>query len=209
MWHNIKQPSEEWLSLRAGLITSTGLAKVMANFGKAFGEPAKKYAVDLALEQITGVPVSSDYSNSHMQRGNEEEPIARMLYEDTFFSTVTNGGFFEDGTFGTSPDGLIGDDGMIEIKSAIPSIHYSRLVSGSFDAAYKWQLVHHLKVSGRDWIDFCSYCSSFPEDKRLFVKKVYKQDFSKEFEMVDQRMAEFLPLVNQTKENILSKEYSL
>ena len=101
-YHDIEQNSDEWYQMRAGKLTSSNLAKVMANYGKAFGEPAKKYAVTIAVEQITGKPISSDYQNEHMQRGHEQEPIARELYEQETFSTVYNGGFFCSDSIGCS-----------------------------------------------------------------------------------------------------------
>jgi hypothetical protein len=209
MWHNVEQNGDEWFLLRAGKITASSLNKVMANYGKAFGEPAKKYAVDIAVQQITGSTSGGGYSNEHMARGHEEEPLARMAYEDRYFSDVTNGGFFDCGDTGTSPDGLVGFDGMLEIKSALPSVHYARLSKQSFDSAYKWQLVGHLKFSELDWVDFASYCSSFPDDKKLYVHRSYKDDFKAEFEMVDNRLGEFRELISTIKENILNKNYSL
>ena len=209
MWHDVDQNGDEWFLLRAGKITASSLSKVMANYGKAFGEPAKKYAVDIAVQQITGKTSGGGYSNEHMDRGHEEEPLARMAYEAQYFCDVTNGGFFEDGDTGTSPDGLVSTMGMIEIKSAIPSVHYSRIAKQSFDSAYKWQLVGHLKFTGRDWVDFISYCSSFPDDKKLYVHRSYKEDFTEEFAMVDSRIGEFRKLIESTKEVIINNEYSV
>jgi len=209
MWHDIEQNADEWFLLRAGKVTASSLNKVMANYGKAFGDPAKKYAVDIAVQQITGATSGGGYSNEHMDRGHEEEPLAKMLYEETYFCDVTNGGFFEDGDTGTSPDGLVSTDGMVEIKSALPAIHYNRIKKQSYDSAYKWQLVGHLKISRRDWVDFISYCSSFPDDKKLYVHRSYKEDFSKEFEMVDARLKEFRTLISETKATILNNNYSV
>jgi len=209
MWHDIEQNADEWFLLRAGKVTASSLNKVMANYGKAFGDPAKKYAVDIAVQQITGSTSGGGYSNEHMDRGHEEEPLAKMLYEETYFCDVTNGGFFEDGDTGTSPDGLVGTEGMVEIKSALPAVHYNRIKKQSYDSAYKWQLVGHLKISGRDWVDFISYCSSFPDDKKLYVHRSYKEDFSKEFEMVDARLKEFRTLISETKATILNNNYSV
>ena len=102
MWHDIEQNADEWFLLRAGKVTASSLNKVMANYGKAFGDPAKKYAVDIAVQQITGSTSGGGYSNEHMDRGHEEEPLAKMLYEETYFCDVTNGGFFEDGRIQTA-----------------------------------------------------------------------------------------------------------
>ena len=209
MWHDIDQNSDEWFLLRAGKVTASSLNKVMANYGKAFGEPAKKYAVDIAVQQLTGSTSGGGYTNEHMDRGHEEEPLAVMAYEAEFFCDVTNGGFFELGDVGTSPDGLVGDNGMIEIKSAIPSIHYARIAKQSFDSTYKWQLVGHLKFTGRDWVDFISYCSSFPEDKKLYTHRSTPDDFKEEFKMVDERLGEFKKLIASTKETILNNNYSI
>ena len=144
-FHNVEQNSDEWFLLRSGKVTASSLNKVMANYGKAFGDPAKKYAVEIAVQQITGIASGGGYSNDHMERGHMEEPLARMAYEERFFCDIDNGGFFDGGSVGTSPDGLVGDDGLIEIKSAIASIHYARIAKQSFDSTYKWQLVGHLK----------------------------------------------------------------
>lgn len=209
IFHDVAQNSELWLSLRGGKPTSSKLSVIMAHYGKAFGEPAKKYAVDIAIEQITGVPVSAGYSNDHMERGHEEEPLARMLYEQETFSTVANGGFFDHGFFGCSPDGLVSIDGLIEVKAAIPSIHYDRVCSQSFDSAYKWQLIGNMKFTERDWIDFVSYCGSFPQGKKLYVHRLNKADYAKEMQMIDERLAEFLALVATTKQQILDSEYFL
>ena len=92
-FHDVDQNTDEWFAMRAGLLTSSKLGTIMANYGKAFGEPAKKYAVNIAIEQITSKPIASSYSNEHMERGHEQEPIARMLYEEETFSEVSNGGF--------------------------------------------------------------------------------------------------------------------
>ena len=209
IFHDVDQNSDEWYELRGGKITSSSLSKIMANYGKAFGEPAKKYAVDIAIEQITGVAVSSGYSNDAMQRGHEEEPLARKMYEDQFFCDVDNGGFFELGAIGCSPDGLVSDNGVIEIKSAIPSIHYARIEKQSYDSAYKWQLIGNLKFTGRDWIDFISYCSSFPVEHQLYVFRLHKCDYEDEFKMIDERCDEFIELISNTKQKILSSDYFL
>lgn len=208
-FHDIEQNTEQWDDMRVGRITGSALSTAMANYGKPFGEPAKKYAVSIAVGQITGKVDSNGYSNEHMARGHEEEPIARMLYEQEYFCEVQNGGFFEDGDIGCSPDGIISKDGLIEIKSAIPSIHYKRICKASFDSAYKWQLIGNMKITGRDWIDFISYCSSFPDEKKLYVYRCHAEDFKKEYEMIDIRLTEFRELISESKDKILNSNYSI
>lgn len=206
-FHDIKQNTDEWFKLRSERLTSSKLGVIMANFGKAFGEPAKKYAVNIAIEQITHTPIASTYTNEHMLRGHEQEPIARDIYECETFSEVLNGGFFGSDFIGCSPDGLVDDDGVIEIKSVISSIHYANIKRQSVDPAYRWQCIGNLKFTGRDWLDFISYCSEFPEDKQIFIHRIMKENLTDEFKMIDDRVCEFKKLVDQSKEMILQSKY--
>jgi hypothetical protein len=204
---NVEQNTDDWYSLRAGKLTSSNLSKVMANLGKAFGEPAKKYAVNIAIEQITGNPITSNYSNDHMERGHEQEPIARGLYEQEIFCEVENGGFFDGGFIGCSPDGIL-DDGVIEIKSVIPSVHFANIKRGTVDPAYKWQCIGNLQYTGREWLDFISFCADFPEDKQLFTHRLYAENLSEEFKILNDRTHQFESLVNDTKQLILKSNYT-
>lgn len=206
-FHDVEQNTDEWFDMRGGLLTSSKLGVIMAGFGKAFGEPAKKYAVNIAVEQITGKAIASGYQNEHMQRGHDQEPLARELYEATTFQEVTNGGFFASDFIGCSPDGLVGEPGAIEIKSVIPTTHFANIKRGGLDPAYKWQCYGNLLFTGRDWLDFISYCQDFPEGKQLFTHRIRKEDCQKEFEQIEQRVLEFEVLVNQTKQTILESNY--
>ena len=179
----------------------------MANFGKSFGEPAKKYAANIAIEQITGEPIPSDYTNEHMQRGHEQEPIARMLYEESTFTDVSNGGFFSSDFVGCSPDGLVDDDGAVEIKSVIATTHFATVKRQALDPAYRWQCIGILKFTDREWLDFISYCQVIPEGKQLFIHRLIADNLKEEFEKIDQRVYEFEQLVKSTKETILNNDY--
>jgi len=206
-FYDIPQNEDLWFQMRAGRLTSSKLGTIMANYGKAFGEPAKKYAVNIAIEQITGNAIASTFSNEHMERGHEQEPVARMLYEEDMFCEVSNGGFFGSEFIGCSPDGLVYDDGLIEIKSVIAPVHYASVKRHNVDPAYKWQCIGNLKFTGRDWIDFISYCEDFPEDKRLFTYRLYKANLSEEFAMLDARIEIFKTLVDDTRKMILESSY--
>lgn len=206
IWHDVEQNGEEWDALRLGKATASNFGLIMANDGKAFGEPARRYALQLALEQIKGCKSEFGFSNDHMERGHEQEPIARMLYEEMNFADVDNGGFFDHETYGDSPDGLVGQDGLVEIKSVIAATHYSTLTRGSFDPAYRWQLVGHLDCSGRDWVDFISYCSDFPDGKQLIVYRLTAAECETEIVRLRARRKDFLELVADTKRRILELE---
>ncbi len=201
-FHDIQQNTDAWMALRCGKATASNFACFMANDGKAFGDPAKKYALQIALEISTGKKAEFSFSNEHTERGHEQEPVARMLYEQERFTDVSNGGFFCWGEYGDSPDGLIDDDGVIEIKSVIAPTHYATLLRGSFDPSYRWQLVGHLDCTGRDWVDFISYCADFPEDKQLIVHRLHREQCETDLKRLAERRAEFLALVQDTLKTI-------
>ena len=204
---DVDQNSDAWFQMRAGKLTSSNLGKVMANYGKAFGEPAKKLAAAVAVQRITGKCSENGYSNEHMERGHEQEPLARMLYENETFCDVTNGGFFESDFIGCSPDGLVHTDGVIEIKSVIENVHYANIKRGGLDPAYRWQCIGNLKFTDRDWLDFVSYCQAFPIGKQLYVHRINKQDLVKEFKMIDFRIAGFRELVDNITKTINETNY--
>jgi len=208
-FHNVEQNRDEWYLLRAGKLTGSSFGKIMANDGKAFGEPAKKLAMTIAVERITGRPAGSSYSNDHMERGHEQEPVARMAYEDRTFSEVTNGGFFDCGLVGCSPDGLVGDDGLIEIKSVIANVHLTNLKRQSYDPAYKWQIIGNMYHTGRQWIDFVSYCAEFPEDKRLFICRLHINQVKEEVERLQRREEKFFKLVEDYTQIIETYDYEV
>lgn len=199
MWHDVKQNTEAWDELRLGKATGSKAGVWMANDGKAFGEPAKDYALQLALEIETGRKAEYSFTNGHMERGHEQEPIARMMYEAEYFATVTNGGFYDCGEYGDSPDGLVGADGIIEIKSVTAAIHYANLRRGAPDPAYKWQTASHIDCSGtRLWVDWCSYCSDFPAGRQLIVYRVTRDGIADQLERLRARRTAFLDLVRET-----------
>lgn len=204
-WHDVQQNTEAWDALRLGKVTVSQFSCFMANQGKAFGEPAKRYALQIALEIITGKKSEFSFTNDHMLRGHEQEPIARRLYEETNFVDVTNGGFFDCGDYGDSPDGLVGNDGVIEIKSVTAPVHYATLQRESFDPAYKWQLIGHLDCTERDWVDFISYCADFPETAQLMTHRLYRKDYQEDIQKLQIRRAQFIDFIQLTLNRIKKK----
>ena len=206
-FHDIEQNTDEWLGLRAGKMTSSAFSKVMANYGAAFGKPAKDYAVSICIERMTGRPISGGFSNGHTERGHEQEPLAIMAYEEENFCEVLKGGFFDLGDVGCSPDGRVGEDGLIEVKSVIPSVHYANITRQSYDPTYKWQLYGNLKLTQREWIDFISFCANFPQDKQIYRCRLYRSQLAEEFAMIDKRLDEFRLLIEKTHKQISESNY--
>lgn len=197
LWHDTQQNSEEWFNLRLGKATMSHGNAIMAYYPKKFGDTALKYALQLALEKINGVKAEYSFSNKHMLRGIAQESIAVALYEEENFVSISNGGFFDHDDWGDSPDGLIDDDGIIEIKSVIAETHYETMMRGTPDPAYKWQIIGHLDASGRDWVDFVSYCSDFPEGNQLLTYRVHRDDVMNDIAALRVRRREFIELVQQ------------
>lgn len=197
-WIDVEQNTDEWMALRFGKATASQFPTIMANEGKAFGEPAKRYALELALQLVTGRKAEYSFKTEHMERGHAMEPDALERYEQLNDVLVTNGGFFDGGRFGDSPDGLIGDDGGLEIKSVIASVHYASLIRESFDPAYKWQLVGHLMCSGREWFDFASYCTDFPDSSNLLVYRLNRSECEDDINRLQSRLNDFIALVDKT-----------
>lgn len=170
--HEMEQGSDDWFNVRAGKATSSNFACIMAN-DESFGEPAKRYAMRIALEKKTGRMIET-YSNERMKLGVELEPVARRLYEESKLVNVEEVGFMEYGRWGSSSDGLVGGDGIIEVKSVDYPSHFKRMKNGGYDTAYRWQIVGELAIFERDWCDFVSYCPLFPDDKQLYIFRVNK-----------------------------------
>ncbi len=196
MWIDVQQNTKEWFDFRVKKVTSSNFSKILANEGKAFGNPAIEYAQKVALEIVTGErDESSSFTNAHMQRGSDLEPVASELYEIETLYTVTNGGFNDCGSLGDSPDGNVLDNGCIEIKCVVPNTHWKRLKLGGFDTAYKWQIHGHIWLGEKDWCDFISYCPEMPKEKQLYIFRVERDD--EMIERLDVRLKEFLELVNE------------
>jgi len=188
MWIDVKQNTDKWFDLRLGKITSSNFGKIMANYGKAFGNPAIEYAQKVALEIVTGKrDESGSFSNGYMERGHELEPLAIEQYEIENFVTVTNGGFHVDVQYGDSPDGHVGDNGCIEVKSVIPNTQWKRIKKGGIDSSYKWQVQGHLMIGDKEWCDFISYCPEMPEEKQLHVVRVFV-DYEMRTQLIDRLM---------------------
>jgi hypothetical protein len=203
IFHDVIQNSEEWFILRLGKPTTSKFNVFMANYGKSFGEPAKRYAFKLAKEQVTGEKNEEEsYSNKHMDNGHLWEPVAKEAYESKTFYTVENGGFCQHDKYniGGSPDGLINIfNGGIEIKSVIDYTQRNTIKRNSFDPAYKWQLLGNMWLCDLDWIDFISYGYTYTEGKKLFTHRLKKEDYIKEIEMIEPRLLEFLELIEEEK----------
>lgn len=169
-----EQGSDEWKAARLGIPTASEFVTVMRTKGKAGDGSSKErrtYMHKLIGEILTGEPAES-YTNAHMERGKAMEDEARDLYAFMHDIEPQRVGFIRDGQKGASPDSLLGKDGGLEIKTALPHIQIDRLLRDEVPAEHVAQVQGNIWVSGREWWDFCSYWPKLP----LFVKRVYRDD---------------------------------
>ena len=169
---DVEQGTEEWLAMRCGILTASEMNLIVTPTLKpASNDKERAHLFELLGQRITGY-VEPRYVSDDMLRGQWDEIDARIKYRD-HFGPVTECGFItnDDHGFviGYSPDGLVGDDGLIECKSRRQRFQVETIVSDSVPVEYMLQLQTGLLVSGREWIDFISYCGGMP----MYVKRVF------------------------------------
>ena len=173
IYDELEQGSTEWLEARRGIVTASTVGKLLTSTGKVANNDTSRALIEtLAIERITG-RVEYIHPSRAMQMGTLLEPTARELYE-RHHAPVTEVGFIRTelagrARLGYSPDGLVGDDGLLEIKSRTPRIQSHTIRLGKVPPANMAQLQCGLLVTGREWIDYCSYSPGM----HLFVKRVY------------------------------------
>lgn len=171
--YDVEQGSEEWLMMRLGKLTASKFADVMSKGrGDKPSKTRESYIYQLAAEILTGQPVES-FKNSAMEWGNECEPAARAAYELANDVDVIQCAFIElSDRVGVSPDGLVGEDGLVEIKCPNTTTQLKRFISGEFPKEYMAQVQGQMWVSGREWCDFVSFDPRIDGDAGYFQVRV-------------------------------------
>lgn len=170
--YDVKQGSQEWHDVRRGIVTASLVGKLITP--KSIKPADNDYSRDvtriIAAERITGF-TEPTFISSDMWRGIDDEPRARAKYSE-HYAPVTEVGFMVEEMCGVrigySPDGLVGDDGLIEIKSRRAKAQLATILTDEVPLENMAQLQCGLLVSGRDWIDYVSYCGGMP----MFVTRV-------------------------------------
>jgi putative phage-type endonuclease len=169
----IEQGSPEWFNARLGRVTASRVADVLAKTKSGYSASRATYMAELIVERLTGKRVDS-FVNSSMMWGTNTEPLARAAYESHTGVLVEEVGFVPHPTIsmsGASPDGLIGKDGLIEIKCPNTATHIETLMSGSVPLKYLYQMQWQMICARREWCDFVSFDPRMPEDMQLFVQR--------------------------------------
>lgn len=173
-----EQRTEEWVQLRCGKVTGSRICDVLAEIKKGEAASRKNYRAEIIVETLIGIPVEQ-YVSKEMQWGTDTEPFARAAYELEHDASITTVGFATHSMidrFGASPDGLVGDDGLVEIKCPNTATHLEYLLSGTVPAAYQPQMLAEMACTGRQWCDFVSFDPRLPKRLQLFVRRFPRDD---------------------------------
>jgi putative phage-type endonuclease len=175
----IDQRTPEWFAARLGKVTASKIADVMAS-GRA-GAPSvtrANYLAQLLCERLTGRPTEG-FTSDAMQHGTDNEPIAINAYEMAQDVIVSPIGFVDHPSIamsGASPDGLVGEDGLIEVKCPNSATHLATLKNGSIDGRYVKQMQWQMACTGRAWCDFVSFDPRMPDHMQLHIQHVRRDD---------------------------------
>lgn len=170
----IEQGTSEWLQLRLGKVTASRVADIMAKTKTGPSASRNNYLIELALQRVTGT-VEQGYTNDAMAWGTATEPQARVAYEVKTGNFVDQIAFVEHDIiewFGCSPDGLINNDGLIEIKCPNSATHWATIKDNKPPNKYVIQMQTQMACTNRQWCDFVSFAPRMPERSQLFVCRV-------------------------------------
>lgn len=172
------QGSAEWLSARAGCLTASAIADMLAKTKTGESASRANLRARLVAERLTGIP-QDGFSNAAMQWGNEQEPFARAAYEIHSGNLVDQTGLVMHPNIpyaGASPDGLIDECGLVEIKCPNTATHVEYLLSGTPPNKYQPQMMWQMECTGRQWCDFVSFDPRMPEHLQLFVVRFERDE---------------------------------
>ena len=199
---DIEQGTDEWFAIRCGKVTASRVADVIATTKSGYSASRANYEAQLICEILTGKPAES-FTNAAMQWGTETEPLARAQYELKTGNMVNQIGFVVHPIIeqaGASPDGLIGEDGCIEIKCPNTSTHLDTLLSQKVPSKYITQMTWQMLCTGRKWCDFVSYDPRLPDNLQLFIQRIeLDEDYAKKLQ---NEVVMFLVEVNEKVEKL-------
>ena len=170
----IEQGTDEWFAIRIGKVTASRVADLLAKTKSGYSASRDNYMAQLVCERLTGQKGES-FTNSAMQHGTDTEPLARLAYEVSQNVLVDQVGFVPHPSIkmaGASPDGLVGDNGLLEIKCPNTATHIETLLSETVPTKYFTQMQFQMACTEREWCDFVSFDNRLPAELQLFVKRV-------------------------------------
>jgi len=201
----LEQRTPEWFATRAGKVTASRIADLMARTKTGWGASRKNYAAQLVAERLTGT-VEQSYCNAAMQWGIDTEASAREAYCQHMLCSVDEIAFVDHPTIGmagASPDGLIGSDGLLEIKCPGTATHIETLLGGTIPEKYRLQMLFQMACTERSYCDFVSFDPRLPETMRLFVQRLPRDDDA--IAEIEREVVTFLGEVDRTVSELRAK----
>lgn len=203
----IVQGSAEWIAIRCGKVTASRIADVVAKdrSGKGWGVSRSNYAAQLVAERLTGA-VAESFTSAAMQWGTDMEPDARAAYQFYANTRVVQVGFVNHPSIadsGASPDGLVGEEGLVQFKCPNTATHLDTLFGGSIPGGYQKQMLWEMACTGRQWCDFASFDPRMPESMRLHVTRFPRDDDA--IKVLETEVVEFLNELRLTVHRLRSK----
>lgn len=203
---NIEQRSPEWFAARRGKVTASRVYDIVKTIRNGdYAASRKNYAAELVMQRLTGQD-PEPITNEYIEWGMANEPLARQAYEQRAGTPVIEVGFIDHPALafsGASPDGLVGDDGLIEIKCPTPATHQDTLLNETVKEQYKLQMLWQMACTGRKWCDFVSFDPRMPENMQLFIKRFERDDA--EIKNIELEVELFLDEVAKTVSNLQAK----
>lgn len=199
----IEQGTPEWFAQRLGRVTASRVADVIAKTKTGVSASRANYLAQLVAERLTG-QAADTFKSGSMQHGTETEPMARMAYETETGQMVTEVAMIQHPKIemaGASPDGLVGDDGLVEIKCPNTSTHIATLMADKAPSGYMAQMQWQMACTGRAWVDFVSFDPRMPEDMQLFIKRVPRDE--KLIAEYEAEVIKFLAEVQETVDKLI------
>lgn len=176
--NEIEQRTDDWYAVRLGKVTASRVSDLMAKTQSGYAASRKNYMAQLVIERLTNTKAES-FSSGYMQWGTEQEPFARAAYEAAQDVMVEELGFVPHPTIewaGASPDGLVGDDGLVEIKCPSTATMIETLLSEKVPSNYMAQMQFQMACTGRKWCDYVVFDPRMPAKAQLFIKRVNRDD---------------------------------
>lgn len=173
------QGSAEWLASRAGKVTASRVADVLAKIKTGEAAARRDYKAQIVAEILTGRPQEDGYINAEMQFGIDTEPLARAAYEAATGELVEQVGLVVHPTIdraAASPDGLVGVSGLVEIKCPKVATHLNYILDGVVPSKYQPQMLWQMACCGREWCDFVSFRPDLPPELQLFQVRFLRDE---------------------------------
>lgn len=205
MTEELQQGTDEWRRARAGSLGASSLHEALAKTRNGWGASRANLLSRLVVERLTGVPQDT-YQNNAMRNGIEREPEARAAYQFEKATLVKTVGLIKHPTIAwshCSPDGLVGDDGLVELKCPAENTHLETLLGAPPPQKYVYQCAWQMACTGRAWVDLVSYHPAFPESMQLHITRIERDDNL--IANLEKEVKVFLEEVDRTMEALLKK----